>query len=227
MLKFLLGDMVELSVIGIAQLAGVQITDNNKDLFITGRDGAQVPVHPDGLLWTGSDYWNIEIKSCDSRTYDKWLASGGPDDAWGYRTQVSVEERAWHEHGIMVQGTRFIAVSTGTRQGNIKEYELHLDQDLLNGWHDRRALAMAEKVPVIPFDLVMEQKPVRGKTLLAEHFQYGDPVPLHDKNGKLYAHDVMTGRKILPVICGYCAYRDHDFPGVQFDEKEKAWVVPA
>jgi hypothetical protein len=227
MLKFLLGDMVELSVIGVAQLAGAQITDNNKDLFITGRDGTQVPVHPDGLLWTGSQYWNVEIKSCDSRTYDRWSKQGGPDDTWGYLTQVAVEEQAWKEHGIMVEGTCFIAVSTGTRQGNVAEYILHGDEALLNGWHDRRALARGEKVPAIPFEMEVEKTTVRGKAIDAAHFFYGDPTPLHDKNGKLYGHEVMTGRKKLPVVCGYCAYRDHDFPGVQFDDKEKVWIVPA
>jgi hypothetical protein len=84
-LKFLLGDLVELSVLAMARLAGCHIEDNNRDLTVQGEDGVLVPVHPDGRFMAEDDTaYNVEIKSCDSYTFDSWLDQGGPDDAWGY-----------------------------------------------------------------------------------------------------------------------------------------------
>jgi hypothetical protein len=229
MLKFLLGDLVELAVVGIAQLAGVKLTDNNRDLTITGLDGMKINVHPDGLLRDGDEYWNVEIKSCDSRTYDKWLEQGGPDDAWGYKTQTSIEEVAWHEHGFPVRGTRFIAVSTGTRQGNVAEYELHMDEKLVDGWHERRALARGHDVPPVPFILDQETEYHSGKAIDAEAFVHGEAKPRVNAKGAIYGWDIPTGRSILPVICSYCAYKQSCHPGAAMEVKtgRPVWVVEA
>ena len=84
-LKFLLGDLVELSVLAVANLAGAHIVDNNIDLSLTGKDGKSIDVHPDGrYVHVNGIEFNVEIKSCDSKTFDRWLEQGGPDDAWGY-----------------------------------------------------------------------------------------------------------------------------------------------
>ena len=62
-MKFLLGDLVELSVLAMARLAGCHIEDNNADLTVKGEDGVLVPVHPDGrfVAEDGTAY-NVEIK---------------------------------------------------------------------------------------------------------------------------------------------------------------------
>jgi hypothetical protein len=49
-LKFLMGDGLEVAITGAARLAGINLVDNNRDLFVTGRDGVKVSVHPDGRI---------------------------------------------------------------------------------------------------------------------------------------------------------------------------------
>ena len=203
LLKFLLGDIVELSVLGIAKLAGKKIGANNIDLTILGRDGVAVPVHPDGLLDEGGEQYNTEIKSCDSRTFDRWIADGGPSDDWGYRTQASVEIAAWREAGYSVNATCFVAVSTGSRQGSIGEWVIPFEAELVEAWHNRRAERQLRELPVVPFSSVPETKFHRGKPgPETEHVTVK-----HDKNGKVYGYETLTGRALLPYQCAYCDFK--------------------
>lgn len=233
LLKFLLGDMVELTVLGIAKLAGLDIGMNNEDLTIEGRDCKLIPVHPDGLLHHESRWYNVEVKSCDSKTFDKWLEQGGPDDAWGYRTQASLEIQAWRETTLEVNETCFVAVSTGTRQGSVAEWRLPFQLELVEAWHDRREQARNIQVPAIPYAAQPEIQYVKGKEVAAELLAspHGEPQPRQDKNGRIHGWDVPTGRQIVPTVpCGYC-----DFVKTQcwtsaeldFDGGKPIWVVPA
>jgi len=229
-LKFFVGDIIELSMVGLAQLAGVQLIDNNRDLSITGRDGVRVPVHPDGRVVTpeGVSY-NVEVKSADTHTFDAWLAQGGPDDTWGYLTQASVEIAAWREAGIPVSHTVFVAVSTGSRQGSIAEWLVPYDPALVAAWHDRRAVAHGPTVPPIPFTPDPETSFLRSKTLQAEWLVHGDPVGRKDKNGNIYGYDVPTGRLKVPTYCSYCAYRSTQCwttAQMDMDGSRPVWVVP-
>ena len=222
MLKFLLGDLVELAVVGIAQLAGVDWSMNNRDLWIMGHDGVKVNVHPDGLVAQhyddlGVEYFNGEIKSCDSRTFDRWLEQGGPGDDWGYLTQCSVETAAWREAGYPVFSTVFVAVSTGSRQGSIAEWLIPYDQKLVDAWHERRMLARGTALPPIPFQAEDETEYVKGKSIDPERFTHGEPVPQLDKNGKIHGWRVPTGRKIIPTMCGYCSYKQSCWPNAELD----------
>lgn len=203
LLKFLLGDIVELAVIGIAKLAGKKIGANNVDLSITGRDGAAVPVHPDGLLDEGNENYSLEVKSCDSRTFDRWIEQGGPSDDWGYRTQASVEIQAWREAGYAVNATCFVAVSTGSRQGSIGEWVIPYEPELVEGWHARRALRQRVELPMVPFASVPETKFYRGRPVPGEDVHD----VRYDKNGKPYGYEAKTGRERLPVQCSYCDYK--------------------
>lgn len=231
LLKFLLGDLVELSVLAVARLAGCHIEDNNRDLSITGTDGKAVPVHPDGrYVHEDGRQFNIEIKSCDSKTFDRWAEQGGPDDTWGYLTQASVEVAAWREYDYAIDGTLFLAVSTGTRQGSIAEYYKPYDQSLVDGWHARRDAAQGETIPAIPFDAQPEVQFVRGKEIDPEAFHHGDPTPRKNEKGAIYGWDVLTGRAVVPLNCTYC-----DFLGkacwteavMEMDGAKPIWVVPA
>ena len=244
-MKWLMGDTVELDVIGVAQLAGVDLTMNNADLTITGQDGIKVPVHPDGLLKVFTrthvlqdllghqsergvtDFYNVEVKSCDTRTFDEWDKNGGPDDKWGYLTQASVEIAAWREEGYDVNSTCFIAVSTGSRQGSVTEWVIPYDQSLVDAWHARRLLARGESIPPRPFEPEPETEFFKGKTLdPAVAFAHGVPVERLDKNGKVYGYDIPTGRMILPMYCNYCAYKAPCWPGVilDIDGGKPVWV---
>lgn len=231
LLKFLLGDLVELSVLAIARLAGCAIEDNNIDLSVVGDDDVFVPVHPDGryVAEDGKNY-NVEIKSCDSRTFDAWLANGGPDDTWGYLTQASIEMLAWLQSGTEVAGTIFVAVSTGSRQGSIAEFIMPYDEQLVIGWHERRLQAQQEKVPAIPFQGQPEMTFVRGGAVNADYFIHGEPQPRLNKHGSTYGWDVMTGRTVVPTICSYCDYRAaHCWKGavMELDGTKPVWVVPS
>lgn len=230
LLKFLLGDLVELSVLAIAKLAGCPITDNNIDLSIKGEDGKEVAVHPDGLFRIDWKAYNVEIKSCDSRTFDAWLAQGGPDDAWGYLTQGSVEIQAWREYGVPVNETIFVAVSTGSRQGSIAEFVMPYDEALVVGWHERRRQAQAEAVPEIPFQAQPEIDFMRGKDVKAEWFAHGEPTPRTNEKSAVYGWDVMTGRLKVPLACTYCDFRaKHCWQQaeMEMDGTKPTWIVPA
>ena len=58
-------------------------------------------------------------------------------------------------------------------------------------------------------------------------FAHGDPAPRLDKNGKVHGWDVPTGRKILPTMCGYCAYKGLCWPGAELDvdSGKPKWVL--
>ena len=230
-MKFLLGDLVELSVLAVARLAGCAITDNNIDLTVTGEDGVKIPVHPDGFYQAPSgECYNVEIKSCDSRTFDHWLKQGGPDDTWGYLTQASIEELAWREEGRQVAGTIFVAVSTGSRQGSIAEFVMPYDADLVAKWHERRAQARGNTVPDIPFPSQPEMKFQRGKACDPAWFAHGDPIPRTNESGATYGWDVLTGREKVPMLCSYCDFRaKHCWPNavMELDGNKPVWIVPA
>ena len=230
LLKFLLGDLVELSVLAVARLAGCHIEDNNIDLSITGEDGKQVAVHPDGryVAPDGTAY-NVEIKSCDSRTFDAWLDKGGPDDAWGYLSQASIEVRAWREAGVPAMGTIFVAVSTGSRQGSIAEWIVPYDEQLVVSWHERRLQVQQIAVPEIPFSGQPEMAFLRGKACNADWFAHGEPVPRVNEKGATYGWDVMTGRTVVPMVCSYCDFRAHHCwkdAVMELDGTKPIWVVP-
>lgn len=230
LLKFLLGDLVELSVLAIARLAGCHIEDNNIDLTVQGEDGVLVPVHPDGRYVdeSGQSY-NVEIKSCDSRTFDSWLEHGGPDDIWGYLGQASMEIQAWREAGVPVQSTIFIAVSTGSRQGSIAEWILPYREDLVIGWHERRLAVQQEAVPAIPFQSQPEMAFMRGKACDADWFAHGEPTPRLNEKGATYGWDVYTGRQVVPLTCSYCSFRAaHCWQNavLEVDGTKPIWVVP-
>ena len=230
-LKFLLGDLVELSVLAMARLAGCHIEDNNIDLSVKGEDGVLVPVHPDGRYVDeqGQSY-NIEIKSCDSRTFDTWLEQGGPDDTWGYLTQASMEVQAWREAGMQVRGTLFIAVSTGSRQGSIAEFLMPYDEQLVVSWHERRLAVQQDKTPEIPFSAQPEMAFMRGKACHADWFAHGEPTPRVNEKGATYGWDVYTGRSVVPLLCSYCPFMSRHCwknASLEVDGGKPVWVMPA
>ena len=233
MLKFLLGDMVELTVMGMARLAGLDIGCNNMDLYVTCPDGAMVPVHPDGLLNVNGQHYNVEIKSCDSHTFDRWLGQGGPSDDFGYRTQATVEVAAWRQHGLEVHETVFVAVSTGSRQGSIAEWRLPFEPHLLAQWQARRALRQQEALPPVPFETEPEYTYFKGKHLEQDLMQavsrWGECKPRQNVNGTIYGWDVPTGRRILPTVCSYCDFKEECYKGVEMELKgeKPVWIVPS
>lgn len=230
LLKFLLGDMVELTVLGVAKLAGLDIGLNNEDLTIEGRDSKLIPVHPDGLLHWENRWYNVEIKSCDSRTFDRWLEQGGPSDEWGYRTQASVEVQAWRETRLEVNETCFVAVSTGSRQGSIAEWRLPFQSELVEAWHDRRDAARGDTPPPINYPSMPEMTFVRGKELDAALLSHGEPMARLDKAGKTYGWDVPTGRELIPAVpCAYCDFVKACWAGATLDiqDGKPVWVIPS
>lgn len=229
LLKFLLGDLVELSILALARLAGCELVDNNIDLTVRGEDGALIPVHPDGRLAVNGQYFNVEIKSCDSRTFDTWLERGGPTDDWGYLTQHCMEIEAWRQAGWAIDETLFVAVSTGSRQGSIAEFRVPYREELVRGWHERRAQARGSRVPEIPFEPSLEMDFLRGKECAAEWFAHGTPQPRTNEKGHTYGWDVPTGRTVVPLPCTYCDFRSHHcWPTAELEVRggKPLWVTP-
>jgi hypothetical protein len=233
-MKFLMGDTVELDVVGVAVLAGLGLVDNNRDLYITGKDGVKVSVHPDGRLIHQVDeetfvHYNVEVKSADTFSFDGWLANHGPDDKWGYLTQASVEIAAWREAGYHVNETVFIGVSTGSRIGTVAEWIIPYDDKLVQAWHERRALARAEAVPPVPFAAEPDMEYHKGKDCPAVLFLFGEPVPRTNKNGNIYGWDYPNGKMKLPLLCSYCGYKNQCWPSAVIEMKgdKPIWIVPA
>lgn len=231
-LKFLLGDLVELTAIGLLRLAGCPVdtrcNDGQRDLTLTGHDGKLIAVHPDGLLTVDGVAYNLEVKSCDSRTYDTWLAQRGPDDTWGYLTQASVECAAWAEAKVQVAGTCFLAVSTGTRQGSIADWLVPFQPELVEAWHERRRLVHEPDLPPRGYQAQPEREFMRGKNLDELWKAHGEPTARVDKNGKTIGWDVNTGRQLLPAPCAYCDYKGPCWPTalMEMDKDKPVWVVP-
>lgn len=229
LLKFLIGDEVELLVLGIARLAGLDIGLNNEDLTIQADDLSLVPVHPDGLLHVEGRHYNVEVKSCDSKTFDRWLEQGGPDETWGYKTQASIEVAAWREHTWDVNETVFVAISTGSRIGSIAEWILPYQPELVEGWQARRSTAKQAERPAVPYAAVAELDFQRGKACKADWFVHGEPTARENEKG-IYGWDVPTGRLIVPgVPCGYCDFLSDCFPSAQMDVEggKPIWVIPS
>jgi hypothetical protein len=230
LLKFLLGDIVELNVMLLAKLAGVDLGMNNEDLTVTGRDGKLIPVHPDGLLNYEGRHSNVEVKSCDSRTFDRWMDNGGPNNDWGYLTQASVEIAAWRESGVDVDGTNFIALSTGSRIGSVADWYVPYDGTLVEQWHERRALVHAKELPPIPYSTEAETEYVAGRQPEKLAVAAANGIPCAPREGAkgIYGWDIPTGRQILPMACSYCDYKQQCFPSAAMEVQgdRPIWVVP-
>ncbi len=229
MLKFLLGDLVELAVLGMARLAGLDIGLNNEDLTVQGAsDGKSVAVHPDGLLNAEGKHFNLEVKSCDSQTFDRWLANGGPSDDWGYLTQATMEIQAWREHDWAVNETVFVAVSTGSRQGSIAEWVLPYRSDLYEAWQARRTLRQQSEVPPVPYQPTPEMAFKKGKECDAMLMAFGTPTPRLDKHERVHGWDYPTGREVVGTVCTYCDFMGKCYPRatMELDGSKPVWVIP-
>ena len=229
MLKFLLGDLVEMTVLGMARLAGLDIGLNNEDLTVTGvSDGKAVAVHPDGLLNANGRHYNLEVKSCDSKTFDRWLEQGGPSDDWGYRTQATVEVQAWREHDWDVNETCFVAISTGSRQGSIAEWIVPYQPELYEGWQARRTLRQQPDRPPIPYAPEPEMAFKKGKECDAMMMAFGEPTPRLDKNERIHGWDYPTGRELVGMVCTYCDFLQKCYPRatIEFVGSKPLWVIP-
>ena len=227
LLKFTLGDLVELSVLAIARLAGLDIGLNNEHLTVRGKEGVEIPVHPDGLLHMDGTYYNVEVKSCDTFTFDQWIVEGGPSDLWGYRSQASVEIQAWREHGFNVPETLFVAISTGTRQGSIQEWRIPYEPELVEGWHARRALALGPDLPPIPYALEPEVQYKAGKE--CDERWKAQATPRVNVKGSIYGWDYRTGRYLLPLPCSYCSYKQTVcYPNavMELQGDKPVWIMP-
>jgi hypothetical protein len=199
------------------------------DLAVTGLDGKTVAVHPDGLFRAADGTLrNVEIKSCDSHTFDRWLSNGGPSDDWGYRTQATMEVQAWRENGDEVNETVFVAVSTGSRQGSIAEWILPHEWSLYEAWMERRRLRQQPELPPVPYQPTPEMAFKRGKTIEAEQMMFGEPKPRTNDAGAIYGWDYPTGREIVGTVCTYCDFMKKCWPTatMELEGSKPVWVIP-
>lgn len=92
LLRFYMGDLVEVALIGIARLAGVSIlhwgSDQQRVLFDAG--GIAVPGHPDGVVEGPDGLWLLDVKSMAHFSFTKFEKVPVQHDPWlrSYYLQV-------------------------------------------------------------------------------------------------------------------------------------------
>lgn len=186
-LNFFNGDLIELTTLMLAELAGVPIESNNEYLYLN-MDKESVVCKPDGIFFNGKEYFNVEIKKMSDYAYDRFESQGLTDE-WGYESQASMEVEAWRQNKKDVSKTIFIAIKglTGNICERIVEYKPELVKQLFN------------RVQL-----------VRGSTKESLPDRYYKP------EMETY-YKKPTGREKLGIFCSYCQYKKHCWPNFKLE----------
>lgn len=176
-LNFFNGDLIEHTMLMLAELAGCPIKRNNDRLEID-CNGFKIPCKPDGLYEEAGNLYNVEVKKMSDYIYEEW-EEGTLSDDWGYRSQAMMECAAWIENGVMVKGTVFLGVKGLT--GNFREEVLPYEPSLVKETF-KRAVAVS--------NATQATLPERGYSPQVETY-YKKP----------------TGYLKLPIPCSYCDFK--------------------
>ena len=200
-INFFCGDMVELGVMVLARAAGCdiatprEIARGEKMRAVYGDES--ISCWPDGLAQSGDTWQNIEIKKMSDYVFDRAERNHGPTDEWGYVTQASLEVLSWRALSdrlglnLDIKGTLMLAVRGLT--GHLAEWFLPYNEDLAQKAFARKR-AVEQAAP--------DRLPPRA-------FR---PVTIQAKDGKKPTKN--EGRKKLGMQCGYCAFKQHCWPGI-------------
>lgn len=118
-INFFIGDIAELTIMCLAKLAGLNVTNyglNQKKVSL-GFDGVTINGYPDGDL----DDWNIEVKSMPSYRYEAFERGEIDGD---YISQANI-----YAHIKKQKGTIFIALNKNN--GVFQEKILPLNEEVL------------------------------------------------------------------------------------------------
>jgi len=191
------GDVVELTTLLLARLAGVDIATPYELLKATSPEqvrekmsavyaGETLTCYPDGLVNDGTVMRNLEIKKLPDRTFDKMEKDGIVGDEWGYRTQIMLEINSWRNKGFDINETCFVGLRGLT--GHLLEIIVPYEEDLVAKAFDRRR----QVVTASPTSL-----PERGYAAVEE------VVTSRKKN----VAPQKTGRLKLGMQCAYCDWK--------------------
>lgn len=198
-LKFWYGDILELGMIALGQLAYTDtphsIGMNNEDVMVKlGKkyqgehrgyiDGAinfnhkwHLEKYGVDLRRTIKDPWEefilLELKSMDAWSYSNFKKSG-PDDVFGYMGQISKYQQA-------IESRRYLYLATDKQKGGIHEHV---------GVYNKKYIAKADEI----YDVVMEA---------AER----DTIPNPPRDYELFHWAPSMGRLELGLNCSYCSYK--------------------
>ncbi|MEK6878993.1 MAG: hypothetical protein AABY22_05265 [Nanoarchaeota archaeon] len=185
--NFFIGDIVEMTVLMLAELAGVKITLNNEYLHVI-REGEAVVCKPDGLFFDGKEYYNVEIKKMSDYTFNDF-EKGILDDGWGYPAQYEMECEAWRQAKKPVEKTIFIGVKGLT--GEFKEVIFKSDPKKLDSIFER-----------------IKKVKNSTKDVLPDRFYKPEIETYYKKK---------TGNLKLGIFCSYCSFKDRCWPDFKLE----------
>ena len=193
-IKWLGGDLFEVAVLTVAQLAGCELGVGQSEVFLDLGDGVRVKGHIDEMLRYKGSYYIVEVKSVTQQGLDDFQADPVKwSDSWGYRAQANRYAFAAGTDGIL-----FVVVCRDT--GHIAEKVFPKDKDLL----DRdiaafRRILKAQSPEEFPraFEPEPEYTSVQGKDKIPDGVEA-------ERRGSWYRWK--TGRRVLGVRCSYCPF---------------------
>jgi len=191
--NFAAGDVIEIQVLCCARIAGVDIRTPKEVLKERGlpREAKMTASYgtdsmtcwPDGLVYEQTEsspvLHNVEIKKMSDYAFDEMKATGVLSDDWGYRTQTSLEVKAWRDLGVPVLDTVFVGIRGLT--GTLDEWRVPYDAALVAASFGRKAAVESSNPTSLP---------PQAFSPVAETYR-GKP----------------TGKQKLPVQCAYCGWK--------------------
>ena len=187
MINFFTGDIIELTILMLAELAGVKIESNNEHLTLE-YGGQTLTNRPDGIFFDGKEWFNVEIKKMSDYAYDSFEREG-LDDSWGYETQQNIEIEAWRQNKKDVSRTIFIGIKGLT--GNFCEKIIDYKPELVKALFER-----IKKVKASTKDNLPERA-------------YKPEIETYYKKP--------TGNLKLPIFCSYCSFKAKCWPDFKLE----------
>ena len=202
---FATGDLIELFVIGLLKLAGVELRGTCLDeggqlegLFDAGN-GVLVPCHPDGIVLPQIGVTDkemlLEVKSAADYGFKYEWSRGTYSDNYKLQHQVYLDT-------FGVDAGIFFIINKNT--GHFAEVLTERDPDYLVWARKNYAMAAAADPDSLPPRFIDNENTGRKR----------------DKKGNLTAN--------LAWLCSYCDFSRHCWPGVQveFEKGKPVYVVP-
>lgn len=190
---FLMGDICEVGLSILGRLAGWQLMgkpDGEDEIKISLPDGSEIKGHPDDVLYVPEEkeYYLIEYKTMSEYGFREF-EKNGIDDAWGYKTQISLYCKA-------LGFKKCILIGMCKNTGHLADQVIEMDQSLVNAAIARwtRILNSPKEIPDREYHPVKETK--------------------YNRSTRSYDP---TGRMILPFQCSYCPFKFSCYKNLQVD----------
>ncbi len=187
---YMIGDVVEAAVLGLAMLAGCDIArpfdllksvtpGEPMERLTISRNSRSFPCWPDGLAQEAGTFFNLEVKSMNGYVFDRDVRAGKVDNTWGYVTQCQFEMLAWQQAGLDVMRTLFLGINK--LNGHLHEWTILYDDRAVQAAFDRGELVQASGRDSLPPRGVEPEREVVKKKA--------------------------TGRLKLAPVCAFCGWK--------------------